>query len=108
MAAETLYLCADKWSFVQVLALFLVLIHPQIGEHPGYLQRHQSAEDGVAGILRGGREDAHIEAFLYVEHIANLLREYFPLVVAEVVDNDEEDFLAVIEHREDLALEYIR
>ena len=66
---------------------------------------HKAGEDGVAGILGGGGQDAHIHILVDVEHIAYLLRQHSPLVVAEVVDNDEKYLLLVVEQRKHLALE---
>ena len=52
VAAEALYLGADEWSFVEVLAFFLVFVDPQVRKHARYLIGHESGEDGVAGVLR--------------------------------------------------------
>ena len=73
VAAVAFNLCFDERCLVEVLPLFFVFIHPQVREHRRYLLGHQTTEDGVACILCGGRQNAHIEVFLYVEHIADFL-----------------------------------
>ena len=95
LAAIAFYLGLYERRLVEVLAFFLVFVHPQFGEHVGYLEGHEPGEDGVAGILRSSGEDAAVEVFLDVEHVADFLGEHTPLVVAEVVDDDEKYLLAV-------------
>ena len=63
----------DERSFIQVLPFLLVLIDPQFGEHLGNLVGHESAEDGIPCILCGGGQDAHIQLFLDVEQVTDLL-----------------------------------
>ena len=92
---------------VEVLAFFLFLVYPQVWKHLGYLVWHQSTEDGIARILGGSGENAHIHIFLDVEEVTDVMCQHFPLVVAEIVDNDEENFLALVEVREYLGLEDI-
>ena len=48
-----LQLCLDEGRLIQVFALFLVLINPEVGKHLCNFVGHQSAEDGIAGILGG-------------------------------------------------------
>ena len=105
VAAVAFYLRANERFLVEVLALVFVLVHPQLGEHLLNLLGHQAREDGVACVLRSRRQDAGVHVLLYVEHVANLLRQHAPLVVAEVVDDDEEHLLALVYRREYLALE---
>ena len=69
----TVELCLNERTFIEVLPLFFILIHPQVGKEFCNLVGHQSAEDGVTGILRSSRQDAHIQMFLDVELVANLL-----------------------------------
>ena len=103
--SESLYLGLYQRRLVQVLAFFLVLIYPEVREHFGYLVRHQTAEDGVARILRGGRKDAHVELLINVEQVADVFSQHAPLVIAEVIYHNQEHLLALIEQREYLALE---
>ena len=42
LSAIALQLGADERFFVQVLAFLLVLVHPQLGKHLGYLLGHQT------------------------------------------------------------------
>ena len=108
VAAVAFNLCFDERCLVEVLPLFFVFIHPQVREHRRYLPGHQTTEDGVACILCGGRQNAHIEVFLYVEHIADFLREDAPLIEPEVVNDDEKHFLPFVYQWEHLAFEDVR
>ena len=101
LAPVALQLGLNERRLIDVLALFLVFIDPQIWEHLGYLRRHQAREDGVAGILRGGGQNGTVKALVDVEHVADFLGQGAPLVVAEVVDDNEEDLLTAVEGRED-------
>ena len=87
VTAVSFYLCPHKRFLVEVLALCLVFIHPQMWEHFGNLCRHQAAENGVAGILCDSGKDAEIGVFFDVEHVAYFLSEHPPLVVTEVVNH---------------------
>ena len=107
VTAEAFYLCADERTFVQVLAFLFVLVDPQFWEHLRNLYGHQAREDGVACILCRCRKNAHVEFLLRFEQVANLLGNHAPLVIAEVVDDDEEHLLAFVEQREHAALEHI-
>ena len=100
VTAESLDLRADEWTFVEVLAFFLVLIDPEFREHFGDLVRHQTRENRVSGVLRRRRQDAHIEFFADVEHFREVARDGAPLVVAEVVDDNQKHLLALVQHRE--------
>ena len=96
MTAIAFYLCLDKRCLVEVLALVLILVNPEVGEHLCYLLWHESAEDGITRILCGCWQDAGVEVFLYVEHIAYLLSKHAPLIVTEVINHDEEHLLALV------------
>ena len=101
LAAITFELRPDQRFFIEVLALLAVLIDPKLREHLGDVIGHESAEDGVASILRRCRKDAAIEVLLDCKGVANLVQQDAPLVVAEVVDDDKEDLLAFIQQRID-------
>ena len=107
VAAVAVDLRLDERFLVEVLTLLLVLIDPQLWKHLGYLLRHQSAEDGVAGILRGGGKDAEIDLLVDVEEVGHLAGEHAPLVEAEVVDDDQEDLLATVNAWKDKLLEEV-
>ena len=107
MTTVTLNLCLYERLFIEVFALLLVFIHPQIGKHFGYFVGHQSTEDGVSGILCGRRQNAHIYVFLHVEQVANLLGDNPPLVITKVVDDNEKHFFASIEQWKNLVLKQI-
>ena len=108
MPAIAVYLCLYQWSLIKVLAFLLIFIDPQLREHLGYLQRHESTEYGITCILGGCREDGHIQVLVDIEHITDLLRQDTPLIVTEVVDNNKEDFVPSVNGRKDLGLEDFR
>ena len=62
---------------------------------------HKAAEYGVACILCSGGKDGDIHVFVDVEEISNFAFERLPLVVSKVIEHDEEDFLTLVEQRED-------
>ena len=70
MPAITFYLCLDERRFIEVLAFFFVLVHPQIGKHFSDVFRHEPRKDSVASILSGCRENAHIHVVLNIKHVA--------------------------------------
>ena len=108
LPAITLKLCLDQWSFVEVLAFFLVLIDPKIRKHGCYLVGHQSAEDGIAGILCSGGQNTIIEVLIDVKLLVNVLSEYTPLVITEIVEYDEEYFFTLVQCWEHLMFEDFR
>ena len=69
-------------------------------EHLLYLAGHESREYGVPCVLCGCGQYARVEFFLYVETAAYLIGKNAPLVVPEIVDDDEEYLFAVIDKRE--------
>ena len=105
LPAVSLELRLDKWGFIQVLAFLLVFIHPEVREHLGDLVRHQTAEDGITGILGSRRQDAIVQVLVNVELFADLIGEHPPLVVAEVVEHHEEHLPTLVQQGEHLALE---
>ncbi len=90
---------------VEVLAFFLVFVDPEFGEHGGYLLGQESGEDGIACVLGGRGQDGEVEALVDGEVVGELLADDSPLVVAQVVEDDEIDLPALVEQGEDGALE---
>ena len=72
------------------------------------MHRHQAREDGVAGILRRRRQDTIIETLVEGKVFRQQVFDDAPLVVAEIIYQDEKDFLPLVEHREDAPLEEVR
>ena len=105
MFAETVELRLDEWRLVEVLAVLFVFVHPKVGEHSCNLVGHQAAEDGIACILRGCGEHGAIDILLYSKIRREEGLHGLPLVETEIVDDDEEKFLAGIEQWEDAFLE---
>ena len=105
MTAITLYLRPNKRLFVEVLALFFVLIDPQFGVHLCYLLRHKTTEYSIAGVLCCCWKYAHVKVLFDLEHVTNLFRQDAPLVKSEVINDDEEYFLAFVNEWEHLFLE---
>ena len=97
----------DERCFVEVLAFFTVFIHPEVWEHLSNDVGHEAREDGIAGILSGGGEDAAVEALVDLELVCNLIHDDSPLVVTEVIDDEEEYFLALVQQGEHAPLEDI-
>ena len=62
---------------------------------------HKATEYGITRILCSGGKDGDIHVFVDVEEVANFAFERFPLVVSKVIEHDEEDFLTLVEQRED-------
>ena len=105
LAAVTVQLGLYERCLVQVLALVLVLVHPQVGKHLGYLVGHQSREDGVTRILGGGGQYAAVDVLIDDEHVGQLGAQRAPLVVAEVVEHDETYLLSLVQAGEHPGLE---
>ena len=108
LTAVTVQLGLDERTFVQVLALFFVFVHPEIRVHLGDFVRHQTGKDGVARILCGCGQDAAINIFVDEEHIRQFRTECPPLVVTEVVQNDEKHLFPLIQQGEYFGFEDIR
>ena len=107
LTAIALQLGTNQRFLVQVLTLLLVFIHPEVGEHLLYLVRHQTTEDGVACILRGGGQDAVIHVLVDIKVGTQFARQHAPLVVTEVIEHHQEHLLARIEHGEHLGFKYL-
>ena len=93
---ETVDLCLDEGGLVQVLALFALLIHPQVGKHLLDLGGHQAGEDGIACILGGCRQNAVIELFVECVIVGQQLLDHTPLVQPEIIDQDKEDLFTLV------------
>ena len=108
LTAVTVQLGLDERPFVQVLALFFVFVHPKIRVHLGDFVRHQTGKDGVARILCGRGQDAAINIFVDEERIRQFRTECPPLVVTEIVQNDEKHLFPLIQQGEYFGFEDIR
>ena len=104
VASEPFYLRLHQRLLIEVLALLLVLIDPQVRKHLCYLVGHQSAEDSVACILCGGGQDAGVDVVVDIEERCYLRRHHAPLVISEIVDHDEENLMSLVEQRKHLLL----
>ena len=92
----------EELLLVLVLAAFLVVVEPLVGHQLVDGQRHEPGEDGVAGILRGSGQDGAVEVVLhYVVVAAQHRRDGAPLVVAEVVDQQQRGLGVLVGHGED-------
>ena len=104
-AAETVKMCPDQRLLVQILPLLAVFVNPKVGEECRDLVGHKTGEDGVAGILRSGRENGEIEVLVDVKQRGDLRGERAPVVVAQIVnDNEEEAAAAFVETGKDITL----
>ena len=97
MTAVSVQQGLNQRFFVQVLAFLFVLVDPQFGKHLGNLVRHQSAEDGIAGILCCSGKNREIQVLVDVKLVANFLCQHAPLVKAEVIQHYEEHLLLLVE-----------
>ena len=57
--------------------------------------------------MGGSGQDAEVEPLVDVELLAEFASQHAPLVVAEIVEYYEEDFLPLVEQREYLGLENV-
>ena len=95
--AKALQLLAKKLAFILVLGAFVLLVDPPFRVTTTDLERHQSGEECIAGILRSGRQDAVVDVVgLHTEIGLNQRLYGLPLVVAKVVDDDKEQRLIAI------------
>ena len=79
----------EELVFELVFVAFFVFVDPVLGIFFFDFGGHESAEHGVSGELGGGGDDAVEEGVLFgVEVLFDGGLEEFPLVVAEVVDED--------------------
>ena len=97
-----------QWSFIQILAFFFVLVHPQIRKHTRYLIGHESGKYRITCILRGRRQNTEIELFFESEKFRQLAGYNTPLVITEVVEHKETDFLPLVEQRKNTAFHQVR
>ena len=94
-------------GFVEVLAFGFIFVYPKVGKHCCYVGGHESGEYGVSGVLCGRGEDGGVQIFVDGEKVAQNGAQCAPLVKAEVVDEDEEDFVSVVKFGKYFALEYV-
>ena len=90
----------NQWCFIEVLALFLVFIYPQLREHRRNLVRHQSCEDGITSILGSGRKNRNIEVLIESEIICQLLTNHPPLVISQIIEHHQINLFSCVEQRE--------
>ena len=90
-----------------VLAAGVTLVKPVGGVFLGDNRRHQAGEQGVAGVMRGRGQDAVAHTLvLDVIVVVNQRVDAAPLVIAEIVDDEQEGALLVAELREQLLLQH--
>ena len=88
--AVALQLAAQELLLVLVFAALLVVVEPPFGHQTVDGQRHQSCEDGVAGVLRRRGENGAVEVVDgHVVVAAQQRVDRTPLVVAEIVDQQQ-------------------
>ena len=107
--AESVQLVLNEFFLVKVLAFLLFFSNPEVGVHLPYLFGHQSCKDSVTRVLGSRRQDGAIDLlFVNAEDFVEQRLDGLPLVIAEVVNHDKEDFLPFIEQGEYLPLEDVR
>ena len=93
----------QKLFFVLVLAALLVVVEPLVGHQLVDGQRHQAGENGIAGVLGRRGQDRAVEIVgRDVVVAAQQGADRAPLVVAEVVDQQQRGLGILVCHREDL------
>ena len=105
LPAISVELGLDEGFLIEVLAFFLIFIHPKVGKHLSYLIRHQTREDGITGILCRCRQYAAVEVFVDLKVIIEFWGKHSPLVVTEIIEHHKEHLLTFVEQREYLRLE---
>ena len=82
-----------------ILTTLFVVVEPKIGHDLVDSQRSKSGKDRVAGVLGGGGQDAAIKIlFLDFEQVVKYRLNHPPLVVSEVVDQEESGLPRGIHH----------
>ena len=82
-------LAFQEFGLVQVLALFGLLVHPQVGVCARNVERHHAGKERVARILCGGGQDGEIDLLFRVEIGREFRCEHAPLVIAKVVEHEQ-------------------
>ena len=106
-AVQSGELAFQEFGLVQVLALFGLLVHPQIGVRAGNVKRHHAGKERVARILRGRGQDGEINLLLRVEIGREFRREHAPLVVAKIVEHEQHHAPTGRQAREHRAAQHI-
>ena len=88
VSAIALDLRRNELLLIKVLSFFFAFIDPKVWEHFLDFIGHQPAEDGIAGILRGRGQNAHVELLFDVETVGKFVGKHAPLVVSEVIYHD--------------------
>ena len=93
---------------MQILAFFVLFVHPQSGEHLLNLERHQARENGVACVLRGRRQNRGAELVLrHRKQLRQQRLDALPLVVAEIVYHYQKHLLAFVQRGKNGLLEHV-
>ena len=96
-------LSSEELLLVLILATLLVVVEPLIGHQLIDGQRHQTRKNGVAGVLRSGRQYGAVEVVGGDIEVAAQHSAYgAPLVVAEVVDEQQRGLGVAIHHRKNI------
>ena len=91
-----------------VLTLLVAFLHPEIREHLLDLQRQETGENRVAGILGSRRQDRGILLFGADSiALADERLDGLPLVIAEVIYHAQQHFLSLVEQGEDSMLHQV-
>ena len=102
--AELLELQLEELALVRVEGLVLALA-PHVGEACRDLARKEAAEEGVARVRRGRREDGEVVRRLDLEVGREQRLDGEPLVEAQAVDDDEDRLRVAAEDGEDELLD---
>ena len=102
--ATRAHLSLQKLLLILILTALLVVIKPEFGHQLVNRQRHQTRKDRIAGILGRRGQNRTIEIIdRNVEERVQHRVDRTPLVVAEIVDQQQRGLRVIIDHGENVA-----
>ncbi len=103
IAAVTFQVFAQQFVFVIVFRAFFVLVDPQFRVFLFDFGRQEAGKQSVAGILRHGRNNAVVDLLLFnTEVVLEDRLKHFPLIEAEIVDQNHEQRPVIVHERKNL------
>ena len=98
----------DKFLLMLVLTLFIAFFHPVLREHLLDLQRQETGENRITGILGSRRKNRGILLFRPngIE-LAQKRLDGLPLVITEIINHAQQHFLPFVQQRKDGVLHQV-
>src|SRR5690554_5505222 len=94
----------NEWLLQHILPLIFHLTDPYLRIQRRNLPWHQSRKKCVPGIGCGCGQDAEVKVVITEEQLTDNIFHRLPLIQAEIIDEDEEDFFSFVEHGEKMSL----